>query len=639
MASAKSRRRPLSALQETLYAIAFRVQPGLKEFESAVLQHVVLRNLAALESKGREGRVRDIAKCSGFDGNLSLQHTAVVTALSSLEKAGKVEVQGNPRHPRSVTASLSAEGRNVLAEEDRQASDLLERVFRRLLSDLPGERWEWEEALLFCLSSVFSQLGREYAAVLAKRKATTEVVTVGYMDSLTRRVARDYDAIDPDDLSRVMRRFFDEQTPDFMTLIWHLAQTHFALRELRMGFAGAALRNRLLENKTFYLDTNVLFQIAIEGMPRSESMRVFVDACRDARASVRIGKPSVDEFSRSLTKQVAEARSVLPKIPPALAEELSDPVYCAYEAANQTAAVPLEDVLAAFESPRRIVNHLPGVQIQDDQWFDTVTDSREFAVVVEQIRNKSRELKGYPKFRPLAEHDAKMLLYVLRESREGRNSTFVTLDSTLPRCEIAGEGPSLLVAPLDALLQWACPALGGITDAQTLAEIFTAALVARIFPWEEHLHLEHFVILDSLELGCFDLPEDDLRDCVRHMENIVPTADPTTAEGKLSLMAEMQRYIAGPGKRYQQDLSKEREKRLDAEGRLVELQKGIRQSCFLRALLSLSLLALSVFVADRFAPGDTLWGRIASLYSLIALLACAPWISSIVDRIRRLMTR
>jgi len=635
----KQRRSSRSTLQEMLYAIAFRSQPGLREFEASVLDHIVLRSLGDLDTKDGPISLKSISKWSAFNGNLRLPHHSVVKALDRLRRRGDVKVSGDLRHPRRVTATLTQQGRELLEAEDRQARELLSRVFDRLLPDLPGNRNHWEEALLLCLSSVFSQLGREYAAVLAARKEPTEVVTDSYLKALAGKVARDVQGIAAEDLLYVLRRFFQERTPDFERLIWHLAQMHFAIRELRMGFAASSVKPRLLADRTFYLDTNVLFQVAIDGMPRSGSMRVFVNACQSAGASVAIGQPTLEEFSASLQRQVEQARAVLPKIPIALAEELSDPVYYAYEAANEEGAVPLEDVLRRFENPRRVVKKVDGVRIQDDPWFDSVEGSRDLEDAIEEIRRVTRELKGIPKPWRLARHDAKMILFVSKECSEGRRSTFVTLDSALPRCNIASGGESPLVAPLDALLQWVCPSLSGITDDETLAQVFSAALTARLFPWEEHLHIEHFAILDDLGLDCFELPEDDLRDSVRHLEKVLPYVDPTTDAGKLKLMGEIQKHLATPGKRYQRQLSAEREKREAAEEQLKNVRSYGRENTILRILVSLLIFAVSTFVANSVAAGETFWERLQSFYSVIAVLGAAPWIAPVRALIRRKVSR
>lgn len=596
------------------------------------MDHVVIRNLAALEASNQPGTVRNISRCSGFDGALSLRYPTVLAALARLQERGEVEVSGDTRHPRAVTAILNQQGKESLRTEDSESEELLSSVFDRLLSDCPGSRQAWEEAFLLCICRVFSQLGREYAAVLAMRKEPGDVVTEPYLMRLAQRVARDFDEIESTDLFAVVRRFFEERTPANERLIWYLAQGHFALRELRMGFAGGAVRPRLLAGRAFFLDTNVLFQIAIEGMPRYESMRLFLDACRDAGASVVIGQPTLEEFTASLQRQVGQARAILPKLPPSLATELSDPVYYAYEAASQRTNASLDEVLHQFENPRRVVRSVDGVRIQDDPWFDAVEQTREFARAVEEIRRVSGELRANPKSMRLARHDAKMLLFVRRENGEGREAIFVSLDSILPRCEIADKGSSPLVAPLDALLQWVCPSLGDVADEQTLAQVFAAALAARLFPWEEHLHLDHFAVLDDLGLDCFDLPEDDLRSCVRHLETILPATDPTTDAGKLTLMGELQRYLATPGKRYTRELSKERAKREDAEGKLAKVSSHKRENSLLRIGLSLSLLALSALLAELFAPGDTFWDRWTSLYGLVGLLAGAPWVHWLTTR-------
>jgi len=613
-------------LREAVFAISLRATPGLRGFRNSTICHMVLRNLHDLHKSGRSGTLRNLATRKGPGSHISLRHADVIAALEQLRDAALISLTGNLRHPKTVTAEMRDTGFSLLREEDSQRDALLKRVLARVLSNVEGDTQSWEFAFIDVLGRIFSLLGREYVAVLVGRKMPREVIREALLRDTCTRSARRFGLPNADLLFTRVARFFEEQNPDSSKIIWHFAQGYFALCELSSGIGDEALSEELLAGKTFLLDTNVLFPMAIEGMPRHSGMKKFAQACSRLGGRVAVTRPTLDEFSSSLCRQVEQARDLLPRLPGALVEQLRDPVYHAY--LNHIESNPgsgLDDALSSLANPRSLVRSIDGVSVVDDRWFADIENSSNLRRMVEEVRNVSRELRGKAKTWNIAKHDAKLLMFVAHERERGEDCLVVSLDSVLPSCAQDDGQEQPVVVLLDALLQWVCPGLEGVANEDELAEIFASALYTRLFPWEDNLQLQHLSLLDQIGQDCFALPEEDLLDCVRHLRKILPMIDPTSDSGQNRLIGELQLFLATPGRRYQREILAERERRTGLERRLTSI--GKRDRAIVKTSLSALVVGASLFLGSRYGSGDAILDRLSSWQSLLGILAFGPWLA------------
>lgn len=542
--------------REILFTIGVRFLPRFQNFRRSVIAHIVLRNTKLLQASGKEVGTKALVHLRETSGAISLRHAEILEALHVLDENGLITVEGNWHKPRTLRITVTSEGSDYLEREDQEATSLLDSTCQYLFDDVETADRQWRAAFIAVLCEIFSLLGREYVAVLSERKFLKEVLTPTSIFEVSKKVARRYAAVDCDRLARKLHDFFAAKVPEHSKLIWQMAQGFYALKTLGAGKAAEIFSESFLSGKELYLDTNVLFPTVFPGMPRHQGMKSLARLCFKAGASLRVAQVTLDEFARSTERQIEAARRVAMKIPNVLAGSIGDPIYYAILAARESSPEEdLEAILAPFAQPRRMVKASEYIKVVDDPWFVELENSNDLRKAAEIISKKYKELKKRKKTSRPASHDAAMLMYMLKERSEGRDSLLVSLDTTLPFCRVGSmEDREALVVPLDALLQWVCPALLGDVREEELATVFATALSERLFPAQTQLHLEDFRILDEFGLQCDQLPIDDLQDCIEHLQRVLPSIDPTTAEGREKLVVEMGRFLAAPQRHFQQEL-------------------------------------------------------------------------------------
>jgi len=616
------------ALRATLFTIGIRFLPQFQDLKRSTLNQIVLRNAYTL-ARHDFRPAKCLAKVKARNYSFTIRFADLREALELLEESGYVEVEGNKRKFRGLRVRISSKGIRSVQKDDKEAEKLIDRVCKDLFADLETQDFQYREAFLLVLTELFSLLGREYVSVLLGKKRLDDAITPALTTKICQRIAKRFRDIDPDRLLTKTSDFFASKNPDYAKLAWQMAQGFFALKALGAGKDVWDFAKDFLSGKTLFLDTNVLFHTVLPQMPRYEAVQILARACQEAKAVLAITRPTLEEFSRSLNKQIEDARAILStlcEIPREVSEKISDPVYYFLMSARESATEKtLAELLGDLPEPNVLVKSSRWIQLIEDPWFEKCRDSKELVLLTEKVAQVYSKLKGRKKTKAVAEHDAMMLLYVAQQHYVGRKALFVTLDTTLPHCQTgltATDTP--LVVTLDALLQWVCPAFHGIVTEAQLAEIFLVSLSERLIPSGTVLTLADFRMLDRLGVQCDRLPEADLIACIERLRKILPTVDPTTPEGRERLLTEIYRFLEAPERHYARELERVREEKRELEEKIKLLEK--RHSILLKSLVTLLLVGIGLMIAWFLGKGDGVGKRLASGWSALAAFGLIPWL-------------
>jgi len=611
-------KRGVALEREVLFASSFRLLPDYQDYRSSAIAHIVLRNIQELVRRGIRATVKSLSGSEGYAGSLRLRYAEVLEADRNLEKQGLVENRGGTRL-RSQDFVLTEQGADYLFKEDNATSTLIDRVCSELFGDSETSDKQWRTAFLSLICTIFSALGREYVSVVAGRKCIGASIGLEKLREYARKAARQHSEVDEAHLARKALEFFTRKEPEFTQFKWHLAHGYYLLVALGFGKGASALSSSFLDGKRLLLDTNVLFPALFTNMPRHFSLSQLADICENHGVRLAISRPTLEEFRQSVLRQASDARKVADKIPEQLAEKVSDPLYYEIRAAEETSpGMTLDEILTRFSDPARLVREAVSIDVLDDVWFKTAINAPEMPALVEHISETYLKVKGRRKSYRIAGHDALMLLYVAKERARGEDVLFVTLDTSLPHCEVAAvDYPGTLAIPLDALLHVVYTAGAALSPDGDLEDAFANALAERLLPMQTVIKLADFRLLDEFGYECEQMPVEELEDAITHLRKLLEFVDPTTAEGREKLGHEMRRFFASPDRLQQRALDEARDKQREAEGQAVLYKRRFWQAVLVGGGFAVMILglALSYFLGT----GSTLGERFKDGFSLLAV--------------------
>jgi predicted nucleic acid-binding protein len=561
----------LDVAREVIYAVGLKVLPDFQEFKAAVVEHLVLRKLQNL---GEEHRAVALADLIAYQPAATprLQRGDVLRALNGLRKRALVTVTAPPGGTAFLLTGLGA---SHLAREGSAFVKELNEVCSGLFGDVEDGERSWSKAFARLLCGLFAALGHEYVSVLTTRRRLGDVLAPAALLTFAEKARHELPAVDAARLAEKTGEFLRDSGPAATSVKWILAQGHFALKVLGVGKGAEALASAVLGGKSLYLDTNIFFSALAVGMPHEHAIGLLSQMCAARGATLLAARPTIDEFARSLRRQIDDARHVADKVPQELSRSVSDAVYCVLlQRRQENPHVPVDVVLSELEDAFEALRKRLRLRVADDRWFAEAASSQDVERLSKSIADTYLRMRNRRKTRAAAQHDAIMLLFIARERSSGRDGLLITLDTSLPFCDVLGSAP--LAVTLDAFLQW-CGA-GGSSAAQAgdLADIFSTALAERFIPTGRHLQLAQFRLLDEFGVQCEQLPPEDIRSCIERLNRVLLRADPSTADGREVIQREIRVFLAAPERRYAETLGGERGLRKAAEARVEILEKRLR---------------------------------------------------------------
>jgi len=604
--------------RNTLFVIGLETLPAFSSFKKRVYAHMVMR---AIEQLARERKARttpSIWKYLQSSVAPSMTHAAVSQAVESLiDEEYLLKSQTNELAQYELT-----EG----AKDSLTASaDTFDRNFSQITADLFGRvetpDKQWKQAFFAFLCRFFADMGREALELVTGTSRQRPITGAGAIESHAQSAAKEYPAVKSDTLAGMAKRFFSETTPEGTAVKWIMAQSYFAQQAVGMGPALDIISASFLSRKRIFLDTNVLFPLAIDKMARYEVLQEFEELCKTSGAQLAVGKVTIDELRASVAWQLDAARESASSVPEELYESMAEPVFMAIRSVRELDPErPLERILDDFS---RIADHVleeHRVTLVDDAWFDQAGKTKDVYRLAKRIRAESRRRRSKDSWKewPVALHDAIMLTYVGLERQKGRDALFLTLDSTLPALDIpANPAKARIAMTLDSLLQWLGPSIAA-SRVPGLANAYAKALRERFLPTERLFSLQDFKILDNLGIKCSELPAEDAHSCLERLKEILPAIDVSTPGGKLELQAEMQVFLVDDSRVIHQRIERLETERDAAQIRYQRLLRGVV------ATAVIALLGIGCFVAYSHGSGDSIWSRISNTWLFLSSTALIP---------------
>jgi hypothetical protein len=169
------------------------------------------------------------------------------------------------------------------------------------------------------------------------------------------------------------------------------------------------------------------------------------------------------------------------------------------------------------------------------------------------------KMRGRPKPKPFALHDALLLLWLQKVRKEGKANTWlITLDTTLPvsLSQTEKENGRPYAITLDALLQWISPI--GITyeTEADFATVFSEAVRYQLLPRDRFFDIKDFLIFAELQIETKELPAVDVEQSIRHIRAHAPGLDPSDSNDREKLARELAKFFVDPGRKYKQEVSR-----------------------------------------------------------------------------------
>ena len=604
--------------RQLLFAAGIRYFSDFHNYRVGAVAHVLLRNLQRMEDQGKKATLAKVTVTEDFATPIRLTHADALEAIVELEAQGLVEWISQAGGRKFWELHLTVAGREHLSREDDASSEIIDRVCGQLLGDLPEPRGEWRNAFLATVCMVFATLGREYASILAGRGALTELLDGGMVLRLARREARGSRSVDETTLAHKVEEFLRDTGPEATELKWHLAHGYYLLVALGLGQANLAFSDQFFAGKVLYFDTNVLFPAVLEHIPRHASFLRLAQVCHHKGVPFLVAKPTADEFSRSIARQVDDISKVGAKVPQMLSGQVTDPVYIELqERMQERPGVDAADMLKELSNPQALLAASGLLTVVEDPWFAIAQRSEDVTELAQEVNNQYVKLKGRKKGMAIARHDALLLLYVANERADGRDALFVTLDTTLAHCRgelIERKGNVCL--SLDALLQLTAAAIDGGQSTE-IADVFSSALAERLLPMHNQLSVSDFRLLDDFGYQCDTMAEARVIDCLQHLHSLLRNTDPSTAEGREKLQHSMRKYFLAPERSHQVQLDDTRRQLGEAKTRLGTVEQ--RNRALVCILVGLVAMIVGLVVAYFLGAGKTVGERFRTGFSALGL--------------------
>lgn len=612
--------RSLKGERGLIFLMGLRFLPEFQSLRSKAASQIVLRSLELFAQENRDVSLNDLARTPKMLGLPHISRADLLLAIDLLEKERYIETKRSRQRIRHI--QLAEQGRELLSKQRAAFEELKNRAFSDLIEDITVNREDWHSAFVEVACEFFSRLGREYVAVFTQRSSPDDVVGRGALSSIARKVASRHGNVSAGELARRFEKLLREQDPDRAKFIWTIAHGFFSLAALGLGDRTSIPSREFVKDKHIFLDTNVLFHILVPGMVRHSSLKELLALFERLGARVAVSEITERELVHSIGHQIKIARGVDVERLQELSADGTDPLLIAIEseAGGDSSAIPR--VIQNFGNLAASLRQSSDFHPVSDEWFAIAEETSETKAAAREVAATYSQMRSWPKPKPVALHDALMLLYVCRERNEGRDAIFLTLDGTLPYCRIAvlDKGPPACVT-VDALVQWVAPDLIDEAASRTAADVFAAAMHERFIATDATITLDDWNVLDQLQIDCNNLPRQDLLDSAAYVKKLVLKYDPSTPEGQMQVAGELRKFIAQPERHYRKDMEKAAEDR-------QSFQKKLNLYGFwLRLLVSIVLFLVGILVSILLGEGETILARWRDGWAFLSLSAVLPLVS------------
>lgn len=629
-----------------LLTVRLRFAPQVQPVKEAALDKIAELMLFA---GGRNGSTLDeIQEAFVITSGHEINPTELRASLKRLQESGRVL---RVRVGRPDGYILSDDAKGEVEGSVRGAEALLRSVVRRLFRNTQPDAYT--APFLKCLSVIFSRLGEESVRLIKGDFSSEQIASLPSIPAAVVETQRDYPWIDRRLLETAVAAFFQERDPNYDAIKWNMAQNLYVAKALGLDPTGYPLSEAVFKGAQFYFDTNVMISALEPRQQHHRTFRVLVDACRHLGIDLAVCSVSIDELQRWTASQRELLAKVVDQIPAGTAPRVRSAFFEVYrELSEVNRNVTIDEVFAALAQPEVDLRELYQVGVEDDPWFAEARMQPQTALLAENLRAKYQAMRGLPKRREPAIHDAIVLRWIQKRRAEGgRNVWLVTADRSLPGPVPPRNADGSLAITVDALLHWVSPFVAQDAGDPGFTQVFADMIKYRVLPQDRIFDLEDFLVFHELHMSCKELPEEDVEECVRYLRKHAPTLDPSNPADRERLSYEVSRFFADPGRKYKLEIERLERKLGDATKELAnlrtqrerdvqerdrgiaELQRQVAQSQeeskrsrirkSAQSRMALTLVAwtvletIAVVIALRFGEGSTWLQKLMSSWTLL----------------------
>jgi len=557
---------------------------------------------------------------------------------------------------------LTDEARREIRDLQCQAEERFNSVVNKLFKNTREGSSVYNSPFLKFLCIIFSQLGEESVRLIKGDVKVDKFLSSSSIPLILEKIKKDFPSIDHALFKSAVLSFFQDSDPEYDMIKWSIAQSYYIAKALGIDPSGILLSKEVFGHAIFYLDTNVILEALEPKQRHYESFLAFNKACMRLGVMLKVCQITLNELQDWLESQHSLMEKVIDQIPDETAPKVRSIFYkIYYEKKMPGEVVNIDDLFINFRSPKDDLKSLFGVQLEDDPWFNEITnkpETKSFAQILEAQYNKAHV---YPKIKThrAALHDAMLILWLQKLRKENSNNIWlITMDTTLPGSVPQNTSSESIAITLDALLQWISPMAVPESEENDFAAIFAKMIGYRLLPQEKIFGLEDFLIFGEMHISCRELPAEDVENCIRYIKINAPILDPSDPADREKLAYEVAKFFADPGRKYKQNLAilesenikikKEYEEKIgEASKSKEELEKqhkreieelnqklleekertkkeSLKRSAWNRVSITgiffLLLEGLVVFLANRYGAGQNFLQRVLSFWPYLAVV-------------------
>ncbi|MBT6684719.1 MAG: hypothetical protein HN704_05590 [Bacteroidetes bacterium] len=440
----------------------------------------------------------------------------------------------------------------------------------KLFKHSPEKKSSYIEPFWFTVSNIFSTLG-DYSAKIVAGKIDKEQILYPVLNRSIEECKKNFE-INYDFFRQKVIEFFSElNDPNYNETKCVLAQNYFIAKSIGINPNSENFSKDIFKNQIIYLDTNVLLAIISKHNRKHNNAIASLKALKKLDIQICITKETIIEYETWVQKEFERIRKTTNQIPKKTKSKVESPVYQDYyhiflEKSEKEEASDFDDILTDLEQYyfnfREVLKQYISedkIKYIDNAWFETVEKEPNYESTVKLIKEKYREVSVREKGDGAAVHDAKVLLWIDKASREtGIKHLFLTTDTSMPLIQLGDIGNSNNII-LEAILQWLIPLTNGHKD-EDVDKTISEFLKQRIVPKEFIFEIKDFLIFDQLHMECQELPAEDVENCIIYLKKNAAGLNPNKAADREKFASEIAKYFIDPGKKFKLELSvKEKE--------------------------------------------------------------------------------
>jgi len=451
------------------------------------------------------------------------------------------------------------------AKKTYDEQDVIENLIGRVISDLfdtgrlprvqiPQLRKE----LLIALARLMKEYGEQYAYQVAGRaeKPITiphdELVSI-CRDSMSHEIM---EFIDPKDMADAITELFLQSEPHFAKFVFSLTQNYYYLR--LVGLAGGLkfLASDRFSGSIFFLDTNMLFPFLLKESRHRRSIMELVEIALQLNISLHETESTLDELGRVIEYYRTKLAKAFDEVPDELVANTQNLLLRAYRARKQQEpTLTVEEYLSQFRDVRETLENDWGVTVFDDPVERELSD-KEIRYTKKIINDCSERVRHKKKPDSSVEHDAHIYYVVLAErERAGDKAAYLlTLDMSLAHAarELQGKEELPFCMTLGGFLQIISPYVRADHE-QSFAEVFVELVGNNLFPPEEIIDIEDFLMFTDFDLSVRQLPGADVKKVIRGVKEALDGTLPLENE-RNRVAYEIQKALSDPTLKYRTEL-------------------------------------------------------------------------------------